>query len=149
MVEAAGGRDITLAGGAWDRVCCVQPTREGVSGRIGHAETKFDAEDNRGSFPRFSPEALKANRPLAVVIADFAANKRGDGCADCSGVAAGAEALDCADPGYYEIERVEENIGAASIELTPEDLSELDAATATIKVHGDRYTEASEKMTNR
>jgi aryl-alcohol dehydrogenase-like predicted oxidoreductase len=113
------------------------------------AETKFDAEDNRGSFPRFSPEALKANRPLAVVIADFAANKRVTAAQIALAWLLAQRPWIVPIPGTTKIERVEENIGAASIELTPEDLSELDAATATIKVHGDRYTEASEKMTNR
>ena len=125
------------------------PLGKGFLAGSGTAETKFDAEDNRGSFPRFSPEALKANRPLAVVIADFAANKRVTAAQIALAWLLAQRPWIVPIPGTTKIERVEENIGAASIELTPEDLSELDAATATIKVHGDRYTEASEKMTNR
>ncbi len=52
-------------------------------------------------------------------------------------------------PGTTKLERVEENIAAAGVELTPKDLSELEAATATIEVQGSRYTEAAESMTNR
>ena len=113
------------------------------------AETKFDAEDNRGSFPRFSPEALKANRPLAEVIADFAANKRVTAAQVALAWLLAQRSWIVPIPGTTKIERVEENIEATGIELSPEDLKELDEATASIEVHGDRYTAASEKMTNR
>jgi aryl-alcohol dehydrogenase-like predicted oxidoreductase len=52
-------------------------------------------------------------------------------------------------PGTTKMERVEENIAAAEVELSADDLRELETATASIRVHGDRYTAASEKMTNR
>jgi aryl-alcohol dehydrogenase-like predicted oxidoreductase len=52
-------------------------------------------------------------------------------------------------PGTAKLQRLEENIGAVTVELTPDDLRELDAATAKIPVHGDRYPAALEQMTNR
>jgi aryl-alcohol dehydrogenase-like predicted oxidoreductase len=113
------------------------------------AETKFDAEDNRGSFPRFSAEALQANRPLAEVIAGFAAKKHVTAAQIALAWLLAQRPWIVPIPGTTKMERVEENIAAADIELSTEDLRELDAATATIKVYGDRYTEASEKMTNR
>jgi aryl-alcohol dehydrogenase-like predicted oxidoreductase len=113
------------------------------------AETKFDAEDNRGSFPRFSPEALRANRPLADLIADFAAMKHATAAQVALAWLLAQKPWIVPIPGTTRLERVEENIAAAAVELSADDLSELEAATGTIKVHGDRYTEASEKMTYR
>jgi aryl-alcohol dehydrogenase-like predicted oxidoreductase len=112
-------------------------------------ETKFDAEDNRGSFPRFSPEALTANRPLAEVIAGFAAKKQVTAAQIALAWLLAQRPWIVPIPGTTKLERVEENIAAADVELSANDLRELDSATATIKVHGDRYTEASERMTNR
>ena len=113
------------------------------------AETQFDAEDNRGSFPRFSAEALKANRPLAEVIAGFAATKRVTAAQIALAWLLAQRPWIVTIPGTTKMERVEENIAAAEVELSADDLRELETATASIRVHGDRYTAASEKMTNR
>ncbi|MDR3740374.1 MAG: aldo/keto reductase [Terracidiphilus sp.] len=111
--------------------------------------TQFDPEDNRGSFPRFSPEALKANRALVDLIATFAAKKNATSAQIALAWLLAQKPWIVPIPGTAKLHRLEENIGAADVELSSEDLRELDAATAKIPVVGDRYPAALEQMTNR
>jgi aryl-alcohol dehydrogenase-like predicted oxidoreductase len=111
--------------------------------------TQFDPEDNRGSFPRFSPEALKANRALVDLIASFAEKKNATSAVIALAWLLAQKPWIVPIPGTAKLQRLEENIGAVTVELTPDDLRELDAATAKIPVHGDRYPAALEQMTNR
>ena len=94
--------------------------------------TQFDQEDNRGSFPRFSPEARKANRALVDLIAAFAAKKNATSAQIALAWLLAQKPWIVPIPGTAKLERLEENIGAVAIELTPDDLRELDAATAKI-----------------
>jgi aryl-alcohol dehydrogenase-like predicted oxidoreductase len=112
-------------------------------------ETKFGKEDNRGSFPRFTPEALKANRALVDVIQAFAAKKNATAAQIALAWLLAQRPWIVPIPGTTKLKRVEENIGATLIELSPNDLSELDSATAKIEVYGDRYPAEVEQMTNR
>jgi len=112
-------------------------------------DTQFDPEDNRGSFPRFSPEARKANRALVDLIAVFAAKKNATSAQIALAWLLAQKPWIVPIPGTTKLERLEENIGAVAIELTADDLKELNAATAKITVQGDRYPEALEQMTNR
>jgi aryl-alcohol dehydrogenase-like predicted oxidoreductase len=112
-------------------------------------DTKFDKEDNRGSFPRFTPEALKANRALVDLIQAFAARKNATAAQIALAWLLAQKPWIVPIPGTTKLERVEENIAAASVELTPEDLREIDSATARIPVYGDRYPAEVERMTNR
>jgi aryl-alcohol dehydrogenase-like predicted oxidoreductase len=111
--------------------------------------TQFDSEDNRGSFPRFSPEARKANQALVDLIAAFAAKKNATSAQIALAWLLAQKPWIVPIPGTAKLQRLEENIGAVTVELTPDDLSELDAATAKIPVVGDRYPAALEQMTNR
>lgn len=111
--------------------------------------TQFDPEDNRGSFPRFSPEALKANRALVDLIASFAAKNNATSAQIALAWLLAQKPWIVPIPGTAKLQRLEENIGAVDVELTPDDLRELDAATAKIPVYGDRYPAALEQMTNR
>jgi aryl-alcohol dehydrogenase-like predicted oxidoreductase len=111
--------------------------------------TQFDPEDNRGSFPRFSPEARKANQALVDLIAAFAAKKNATSAQIALAWLLAQKPWIVPIPGTARLQRLEENIGAVAVELTPDDLSELDAATAKIPVYGDRYPAALEQMTNR
>jgi aryl-alcohol dehydrogenase-like predicted oxidoreductase len=111
--------------------------------------TQFDPEDNRGSFPRFSREALKANRALVDLIATFAAKKNATSAQIALAWLLAQKPWIVPLPGTARLQRLEENIGAAAVDLTPDDLRELDAATAKIHIHGDRYPAALEQMTNR
>jgi aryl-alcohol dehydrogenase-like predicted oxidoreductase len=86
---------------------------------------------------------------LAEVIADFAAKKGATAAQISLAWLLAQKPWIVPIPGTTKLERVEENIAAAGVELTPKDLSELEAATATIEVQGSRYTEAAESMTNR
>jgi aryl-alcohol dehydrogenase-like predicted oxidoreductase len=111
--------------------------------------TQFDPEDNRGSFPRFSPEARKANQSLVALIATFAAKKNATSAQIALAWLLAQKPWIVPIPGTARLQRLEENIGAVAVQLTPDDLHELDAATAKIPVYGDRYPAALEQMTNR
>ena len=111
--------------------------------------TQFDQEDNRGSFPRFSPEARKANRALVDLIAAFASKKNATSAQIALAWLLAQKPWIVPIPGTTKLERLEENIGAVAVQLTPDDLRELDAATAKITVHGARYPEELERMTYR
>jgi aryl-alcohol dehydrogenase-like predicted oxidoreductase len=112
-------------------------------------DTQFDKEDNRGSFPRFTPEARKANRALVDVIESVAAKKNASAAQIALAWLLAQRPWIVPIPGTTKLERVEENIGATLLELTPEDLRELDSAIAKIPIHGDRYPAEVERMTNR
>ena len=111
--------------------------------------THFDQEDNRGSFPRFSAEALKANRALVDVIAAFAAKKNATSARIALAWLLAQKPWIVPIPGTTKMERLEENIGSVAIELSDDDLRELDTATAKIAVQGARYPEELERMTYR
>jgi len=111
--------------------------------------TQFDQEDNRGSFPRFSPEARKTNRALVDLIAAFASKKNATSAQIALAWLLAQKPWIVPIPGTTKLERLEENIGAVAIELTADDLRELDAATAEITVQGARYPEELEQMTYR
>jgi aryl-alcohol dehydrogenase-like predicted oxidoreductase len=119
-----------------------------LTGKIDETTT-FDENDFRNTSPRFSPEARKANQALVDLIAKFAAAKN----ATPAQIAL-AWVLAQADwivpiPGTTKLHRLEENIKAADVELTADDLSELDSLTAKVKVQGARYSEGSQKLVNR
>jgi aryl-alcohol dehydrogenase-like predicted oxidoreductase len=111
--------------------------------------TQFDPEDNRGSFPRFSPEARRENQALVDLIAAFAAKKNATSAQIALAWLLAQKPWIVPIPGTARLERLAENIGAVAVELSTDDLRELDAATAKIPVYGDRYPAALEQMTNR
>ena len=111
--------------------------------------TQFDKEDNRGSFPRFTPEARKANRSLVDLLQAFAAKKKATAAQIALAWLLAQKPWIVPIPGTTKLERIDENIGATTLELTADDLREIDGATAKIPVHGDRYPEEVERMTNR
>ena len=101
------------------------------------------------SLPRFTPEARKANQALVDLLGGIAARKRRDAGADRARLAAGAEAVDRADPRHDEAgHRLDENLGAASIELTADDLRRSRRPHRPL-VHGARYPEAIMKLVGR
>jgi aryl-alcohol dehydrogenase-like predicted oxidoreductase len=111
--------------------------------------TKFDPGDNRGMFPRFSPEALKANRGLVDIIQTFAAQKHATPAQIALAWLLAQKPWIVPIPGTTKPHRLEENIGSTLVELTANDLQELDSATAKIIVEGDRYPPDLERMTYR
>ncbi len=112
-------------------------------------ETKFDPNDNRGTFPRFSPEALKANRRLVEVIQAFAERKRATPAQIALAWLLAQKPWIVPIPGTTKLRRLKENIGSTSVELTRDDLQELHRVTSEIPVEGDRYPPEIERMTYR
>src|SRR5438874_3704656 len=111
--------------------------------------TQFDQEDNRGSFPRFSPEARKANRALVDLIATFASKKNATSAQIALAWLLAKKPWIVPIPGTTKLERLDENIGAVAIELTPDDLRDIESAASQITVEGAGYPENLERLTNR
>ena len=112
-------------------------------------QTQFDKEDNRGTFPRFSVEARKANRALVDAIQWFAAKKQATAAQIALAWVLAQKPWIVPIPGTTKLERLDENIGATSLKLKPEEIHELDATLKNIPVVGDRYPAEVERMTNR
>jgi aryl-alcohol dehydrogenase-like predicted oxidoreductase len=96
---------------------------------------------------RFTPEALKANQTLIDLLAKIAARKKATPAQIAVAWVLTQKPWIVPIPGTTKLERLKENIGAVEIQLTPEDLREIDAATSKIPVPGARYPERLEKMT--
>jgi len=104
------------------------------------ATMAFDASDVRSWFPRFTPEARAANQPLVDLVRQIAARKGATPAQIALAWLLAQKPWIVPIPGTRRLARVEENLGAADIELTAEDLRELDSLLSTIAVHGARGT---------
>jgi len=111
--------------------------------------TTFDPSDFRNSLPRFTPEARKANQAIVDLLGRIAARKKATPAQIALAWLLEQKPWIVPIPGTRKPSRLEENIGAAEIELTPADLREIDAAASTIAVQGARYPENLEQMTGR
>ena len=111
--------------------------------------TKFDGTDFRSGLPRFTPEAMKANQALINLLENIAQRKKATVAQISLAWLLARKPWIVPIPGTTKLHRLEENIGAVALELTADDLREIDGATANITVHGDRYPERLEKMTGR
>jgi aryl-alcohol dehydrogenase-like predicted oxidoreductase len=109
--------------------------------------TTFENGDFRSNLPRFQPEALKANQSLIDLLGNIGKRKHATPAQIALAWLLAQKPWIVPIPGTTKLNRLEENIGAAAVELTPEDLREIDAAAAKIKVEGDRYPERLERMT--
>jgi aryl-alcohol dehydrogenase-like predicted oxidoreductase len=116
-----------------------------LTGKIGE-DAKFDSSDFRSTLPRFTPEALKANQALIDLLGRIAKRKKATPAQIALAWLLAQKPWMVPIPGTTKLDRLEENIGAVSIELTLEDLREIDTA-AGIQVEGARYPERLEKMT--
>jgi aryl-alcohol dehydrogenase-like predicted oxidoreductase len=119
-----------------------------LTGKI-NENTKFDKGDMRSTMPRFTPEAMKANQAVVDLLRAFAKKKNSTPAQIALAWLLAQKPWIVPIPGTTKLSRLEENIGAAAIELTPGDLKEIDAAASKIQVEGDRYPEHLEKMTGR
>jgi aryl-alcohol dehydrogenase-like predicted oxidoreductase len=117
-----------------------------LTGKI-NADTKFDSADFRNTVPRFEAENRKANQALVDLLTKFAQRKQSTPAQIALAWLLAQKPWVVPIPGTTKLERFEENIGAAAVELTADDLHELDAAASKIKVEGARYPERLEKMT--
>ncbi|PYL02946.1 MAG: aldo/keto reductase [Verrucomicrobia bacterium] len=112
-------------------------------------DTTFDSSDFRTKLPRFTPEARKANQALVHLLSDIAKRKKATPAQIALAWLRAQKRWIVPIPGTTKLQRLEENIGAAEIELTQEDLREIETAASKIKVQGARYPEHLEQMTGR
>ena len=111
--------------------------------------TTFDSTDLRNTLPRFTPEARKTNQALVDLLGEIAKRKKATPAQIALAWLLAQKPWIVPIPGTTKLHRLEENIGAASIELTPDDLREIDSAASKITVQGARYPEKLEQMTGR
>jgi len=111
--------------------------------------TTFDSTDLRNTLPRFTPEARKANQALIDLLGEIAKRKKATPAQIALAWLLAQKPWIVPIPGTTKLKRLEENIGAASIELTSDDLREINSAASKIKVQGARYPEKLEAMTGR
>jgi len=114
-----------------------------------NAETKFDSTDFRSTVPRFSEENRKANQALVEMVTEFAEQKKTTPSQIALAWLLAQKAWIVPIPGTTKLSRLEENIGAAKIELTAEDLAAIDKASAAIEIVGARYPAFHEKLVGR
>ena len=119
-----------------------------LTGKISEG-TQFDKTDFRNIVPRFTPENRKANQALVELIGKFAQQKRVTPAQIALAWLLAQKPWIVPIPGTTKLHRLEENIGAADVELTPEDLRQLETAAAEIAVQGARYPEELQKLVGR
>jgi aryl-alcohol dehydrogenase-like predicted oxidoreductase len=112
-------------------------------------ETAFASTDLRSRIPRFTPDARRVNQTLVDLLAEIAKRKKATPAQIALSWLLAQKPWIVPIPGTTKLERLKENIGAATIELTPDDLREIDGAAAKITVQGARYPEELERMTYR
>jgi aryl-alcohol dehydrogenase-like predicted oxidoreductase len=119
-----------------------------LTGAISH-DTQFDAGDFRNVVPRFSAENRKANQTLVDVVSRFAQKKQVTPAQISLAWVLAQKPWIVPIPGTTKIHRLEENLGAMDVELTPEDIREIDVVASKISVQGERYPESAQRMINR
>jgi aryl-alcohol dehydrogenase-like predicted oxidoreductase len=112
-------------------------------------QTTFDSSDFRSTLPRFTAEALEANQALIQLLGSIAERKKATPAQIALAWLLARKPWIVPIPGTTKLQRLDENIGAAAVELTSDDLREIDSAASKITVHGARYPERLEKMTGR
>jgi aryl-alcohol dehydrogenase-like predicted oxidoreductase len=113
------------------------------------AETKFDSSDFRSSVPRFSAENRRANQVLVDLVSSFAKEKRATPAQIALAWLLAKEPWIVPIPGTTKLARLDENLGAADVELMAEDVRSLEEASAGIKLQGARYTKFHEGLVGR
>jgi len=119
-----------------------------LTGKLAATAT-FDSTDFRNVLPRFTPEARQANETLVDLLRSLAARKRATPAQVALAWLLSRKPWIVPIPGTRKLERLDENLGAAALALTADDLREIESAAAKISVQGDRYPEHLERMTGR
>ena len=119
-----------------------------LTGKI-TADTKFDSTDFRSIVPRFKPENRKANQALVDLIGRFAEQKEATPAQIALAWLLAKKPWIAPIPGTTKLHRLEENLGAMKVELTPQDVTALESASSQIKLEGARYPEFHEKLVGR
>ena len=119
-----------------------------LTGKISE-DTKFDKSDFRNIVPRFAPEARKANQAVVDLLGKFAQQKKATPAQVAVAWLLAQKPWIVPIPGTTKLPRLDENLGAVSVELTPDDLRDIDTVTSQIQVHGARYPEHLEALSGR
>jgi aryl-alcohol dehydrogenase-like predicted oxidoreductase len=119
-----------------------------LTGKIDE-KTTFDSSDFRSNLPRFTAEALKANQALVNLLGQIGERKKATPAQIALAWLLARKPWIVPIPGTTKLHRLDENLGAAAVELTPEDLREIETASSRITVQGARYPEHLEQMTGR
>ncbi|HEX5888635.1 MAG TPA: aldo/keto reductase [Pyrinomonadaceae bacterium] len=119
-----------------------------LTGKIDEGTT-FSSSDMRNRLPRFTPEARKANQTLIDLLQSIGERKNATPAQIALAWLLAQKPWIVPIPGTTKLSRLEENIGAAGVELTSQDLSEIESAASKITVQGERYPESMERMTGR
>ena len=119
-----------------------------LTGKIDE-NTTFDSTDFRNTVPRFAPEARKANRAFVDLLQTIAQRKKATPAQIALAWVLAQKPWMVPIPGTTKLHRLQENVAAASIELSEEDLREIDSAASGITVQGARYSESAQRMINR
>jgi aryl-alcohol dehydrogenase-like predicted oxidoreductase len=119
-----------------------------LTGKI-NDDTKFDKSDFRNIVPRFSPENRKANQAVVDLLAEVAKRKKATSAQIALAWLLAQKPWIVPIPGTTKLHRLEENIGALNVQLTPEDLRQIDSAASKIPVQGARYPEELQKLVGR
>ena len=112
-------------------------------------KTTFDSSDFRSTLPRFTPEALKANQALIDLLGKIGQRRKATPAQIALAWLLAQKPWIVPIPGTTKLHRLDENIGAVAVELTPDDLREIDSAASKLTVQGARYPEKREQMTGR
>lgn len=115
-----------------------------LTGKIDE-KTTFDKSDFRNIVPRFTPEARKTNQALVDLLRNISDRKKATPAQIALAWLLAQKPWIVPIPGTKKLERLEENIGAVNVELTPDDRREIDSAASKVTIQGDRYPEALEK----
>jgi aryl-alcohol dehydrogenase-like predicted oxidoreductase len=113
------------------------------------ASTEFAAGDVRASFPRFTPEARQANQAVVDLVRKTAEAKAATPAQVALAWLLARQPWIAPIPGTRRLERLDENLGAVGLVLTPDDIAELDEASASVQVQGERYPERLQRMIDR
>lgn len=119
-----------------------------LTGKI-TAETQFNATDFRNTVPRFKPENRKANQPMVDLLTEFAERMNATPAQIALAWLLARKPWIVPIPGTTKLHRLDENLGAANVELTPEDLCAIERASSSITLEGARYPEFHEQLTGR
>jgi aryl-alcohol dehydrogenase-like predicted oxidoreductase len=119
-----------------------------LTGKIDETTT-FDPSDFRNTVPRFSPENRKANQDVVDLVKRIAAEKHATPAQIALAWLLAQKSWIVPIPGTTKLHRLEENLGAVDVDLTAEDLRDIDDASAAITIHGARYGEGSQRMIDR
>jgi aryl-alcohol dehydrogenase-like predicted oxidoreductase len=111
--------------------------------------TTFDSTDFRNTFPRFAPETRKANRALVDLLGSIAQRKNATPAQIALAWLLAQKPWIVPIPGTTKLHRLQENAAAAKVELTEDDLGDIETAASQIQVQGARYSEAAQRMINR